>query len=83
MADREGPLTPAQTEDDVPEATLRPRRLEEYFGQERIKENLRRWGYQSELPPALLSNVQETLPHCLRVCSKETCCSLTRYTVYQ
>ncbi len=41
MADREGPLTPAQTEDDVPEATLRPRRLEEYFGQERIKENLR------------------------------------------
>ena len=41
MADREGPLTPAQTEDDVPEATLRPRRLEEYFGQDRIKENLR------------------------------------------
>jgi len=40
MADRDGPLNPAPNEDDVPEATLRPRHLEEYFGQERIKESL-------------------------------------------
>ena len=41
MADREGPLNPDQNEEDVAEATLRPRHLEEYFGQERIKESLR------------------------------------------
>ena len=40
--DRSGPLTPVATEDDVQhETSLRPRRLEQYFGQERIKESLR------------------------------------------
>jgi holliday junction DNA helicase RuvB len=42
MVDRDGPLTPTLTEDDSGvESTLRPRRLEQYFGQERIKESLR------------------------------------------
>jgi Holliday junction DNA helicase RuvB len=41
VQEREGPLTPAVTEDDMQlEPTLRPRRLEEYFGQERVKETL-------------------------------------------
>ncbi len=41
-AERSGPLTPAQTSDDAGvESSLRPRRLEQYFGQERIKESLR------------------------------------------
>ncbi len=42
MVERAGPLTPALTDDDAgAESTLRPRRLEQYFGQERIKESLR------------------------------------------
>ncbi|MQA00463.1 MAG: Holliday junction branch migration DNA helicase RuvB [Dehalococcoidia bacterium] len=42
MVDRDGPLTPVLTDDDAgAETTLRPRRLEQYFGQERIKESLR------------------------------------------
>ncbi len=42
MVDRAGPLSPTQHEDDAPvESSLRPRRLEQYFGQERIKDNLR------------------------------------------
>ena len=42
MVERAGPLTPALTDDDAgSESTLRPRRLEQYFGQERIKESLR------------------------------------------
>ena len=42
MVDRDGPLAPTQQEEDAPlESSLRPRRLEQYFGQERIKENLR------------------------------------------
>ena len=42
MVDRGGPLSPTEQEDDAPlESSLRPRRLEQYFGQERIKENLR------------------------------------------
>ena len=37
-----GPLTQAQTPEDIPlEPTLRPRRLEEYFGQDAVKETLR------------------------------------------
>ena len=41
-ADRPGPLTPLVTDEDVQhETSLRPRRLEQYFGQERIKESLR------------------------------------------
>ena len=40
--DRPGPLTPVVTDEDVQhETSLRPRRLEQYFGQERIKESLR------------------------------------------
>ena len=39
--EREGPLTPAQTaEDDGAEQSLRPRRLDQYFGQETVKGNL-------------------------------------------
>ncbi|MSQ42367.1 MAG: Holliday junction branch migration DNA helicase RuvB [Dehalococcoidia bacterium] len=39
---RPGPLTPIAIEEDAPlETSLRPRRLEQYFGQERIKESLR------------------------------------------
>ncbi|MDO9445116.1 MAG: AAA family ATPase, partial [Dehalococcoidia bacterium] len=35
-------MAPTQQEEDAPlESSLRPRRLEQYFGQERIKENLR------------------------------------------
>ncbi|MSQ31194.1 MAG: Holliday junction branch migration DNA helicase RuvB, partial [Dehalococcoidia bacterium] len=35
--DRPGPLTPVVTDEDVQhETSLRPRRLEQYFGQERI-----------------------------------------------
>jgi holliday junction DNA helicase RuvB len=42
MVEREGPLTPVETDEDaISESSLRPRRLEQYFGQERIKENLR------------------------------------------
>ncbi|GMU41883.1 MAG: Holliday junction ATP-dependent DNA helicase RuvB [Chloroflexota bacterium] len=42
MVDRGGPLSATEQEDDAPlESSLRPRRLEQYFGQERIKENLR------------------------------------------
>ncbi len=42
MVDRSGPLSATEQEDDAPlESSLRPRRLEQYFGQERIKENLR------------------------------------------
>ena len=44
MADkpeREGPLAPTATEEDLGESSLRPRRLEQYFGQERIKDSLR------------------------------------------
>jgi Holliday junction DNA helicase RuvB len=37
---REGPLTPIATTEDVHESSLRPRHLEQYFGQERIKESL-------------------------------------------
>jgi len=41
VQEREGPLTPTETDDDAHlEPTLRPRRLEEYFGQERVKETL-------------------------------------------
>ncbi len=41
-AERTGPLTPVETLEDVEhETSLRPRRLEQYFGQERIKESLR------------------------------------------
>ena len=40
--DRPGPLTPILTDEDAPnESSLRPRRLEQYFGQERIKDSLR------------------------------------------
>jgi Holliday junction DNA helicase RuvB len=39
--EREGPLTPRATVEDVQESSLRPKRLEQYFGQERIKESLR------------------------------------------
>ena len=39
---RPGPLTPVETpEDGRQEGSLRPRRLEQYFGQDRIKESLR------------------------------------------
>ncbi len=45
MADkpeRDGPLAPTVIEEDVgTESSLRPRRLEQYFGQERIKDSLR------------------------------------------
>ncbi|MBM3141062.1 MAG: Holliday junction branch migration DNA helicase RuvB [Chloroflexi bacterium] len=42
MTERVGPLTPAITDEDAGvESTLRPRRLEQYYGQERIKESLR------------------------------------------
>ncbi len=42
MVERAGPLTPSMTDDDAgAESTLRPRRLEQYFGQERVKESLR------------------------------------------
>jgi Holliday junction DNA helicase RuvB len=41
MAERDAPMTPRPTEHDTGEATLRPRHLDEYFGQERIKESLR------------------------------------------
>lgn len=42
MSERAGPLTPSLTDEDAGvESTLRPRRLEQYFGQERIKESLR------------------------------------------
>ena len=38
---REGPLSPAGTaDDDGVEQTLRPRRLDQYFGQETVKQNL-------------------------------------------
>ena len=41
-AERPGPLTPILTDEDAPnESSLRPRRLEQYFGQERIKDSLR------------------------------------------
>ncbi len=40
MTERAGPLTPARTEEDIAEPTLRPRHLDEYSGQERIKESL-------------------------------------------
>ena len=39
--DRDGPLTPVETPEDAQESSLRPRRLEQYFGQDRIKESLR------------------------------------------
>jgi Holliday junction DNA helicase RuvB len=39
--ERTGPLTPRATVEDVQESSLRPKRLEQYFGQERIKESLR------------------------------------------
>ena len=38
---RDGPLTAAHTTEDAPvETTLRPRRLDEYFGQQTVKDNL-------------------------------------------
>ena len=41
-AARPGPLSPAVDPDEAPiETSLRPRRREQYFGQERIKESLR------------------------------------------
>ncbi len=41
-AARPGPLSPVAADDEAPiETSLRPRRLEQYFGQERIKESLR------------------------------------------
>jgi len=40
MTERAGPLTPDRTEEDMAEPTLRPRHLDEYSGQERIKESL-------------------------------------------
>ncbi len=40
-AERTGPLTPvAKPEDAGLETTLRPRRLDQYFGQDKVKENL-------------------------------------------
>ena len=39
--ERSGPLAPTAGPDDGHEASLRPRRLEQYFGQDRIKESLR------------------------------------------
>jgi Holliday junction DNA helicase RuvB len=33
-------VSPAQAEDDVAEAGLRPRRLDDYIGQDRVRENL-------------------------------------------
>ena len=39
--ERDGPLAPTATEEDHGESSLRPRRLEQYFGQERIKDSLR------------------------------------------
>src|SRR3989338_1874741 len=40
--ERPGPLTPIETDEDARHETkLRPRRLDQYFGQERIKESLR------------------------------------------
>jgi len=39
--ERAGPLAPVLLEEDTHESSLRPRRLEQYFGQERIKDNLR------------------------------------------
>ena len=39
--ERDGPLTPVATSEDAQESSLRPRRLEQYFGQDRIKESLR------------------------------------------
>ena len=40
MAERAGPLTPIRSEADRGEPTLRPRRLDEYSGQDRVKESL-------------------------------------------
>ena len=39
--EREGPLSPRATSEDAQESSLRPTHLEQYFGQERIKESLR------------------------------------------
>ena len=39
---REGPLSPTETADEAgADQTLRPRRLQQYFGQETVKENLK------------------------------------------